>query len=354
MSKLLIPDPTAAALLDSSAMALAARVAEQLVGGPDAGDKADEFPWWQSYMASRLRDLAAAVNLGRPRLFISQLHWCHDSMAAKKLPTEPLRTAVTALADVLDHTLEQHGQAIAQDYVRPAIDDLAGYNPPASPKLDTTTDEGRLTALYILAVLEGDRRKALSLIHDTVDGGMSIQDACEHILIPAANQIGLMWHQDEVTVGEEHFATATTQVAIAQLMGRHNGTPPHGKTVLAAGTTGDRHGLGLQVVADFFEMDGFKSICLGPDVPIGDFVQGLAYFQPDLIVISAAMHTHLKTLAQTIRAVREASTDRPVSILVGGHAFKDTPEIAEQLGADAYADTARDAVITGRKLVGLD
>ena len=73
---------------------------------------------------------------------------------------------------------------------------------------------------------------------------------------------------------------------------------------------GNQHDIGLQVVADFFEMDGWKVIHLGSDMPIPDLVQAVESYQPDLLALSVSLHAQLVTLTETIQAVRTGSTEQ--------------------------------------------
>ena len=349
-------EPAAADQLDTGAMALAAYAAQRLTNGDeDAGaNTTDErFYWWQSYLASRLRDLAAAVHLGRPRLFTTQIRWCHDALTAKQVQTDSFRQAMHALADVVEAEVSGPGAEIAEQYIRAAIRQLPDSPGEQVSALDTATDTGRLAAKYVLAILEGDRRRAIRLIHDSVADGLDIHDAYLKVLLPASHEIGRMWHQDEVSIAEEHFATATTFMLMSQLLAKHNTEQSNGKTVIVASVTGDRHTLGLQVVSDFFEMDGWRVIYLGADIPGHDLVQAVVDFHTDLLVLSATLHTQLRAMEQLIHGVRQATTAKPVPILVGGNAFIGQADVAKQIDADGFAPDVQQAIAQGRQLVGL-
>ena len=160
-----------------------------------------------------------------------------------------------------------------------------------------------------------------------------------------------MWHADEINVAEEHFVSATTKSVMAQLMSRAEFRPSNGKTMLAAGVAGNHIDIGLQAVADFFEMDGWRAIQLGADVPTRDIVQAVEYFEADLVGLSASQSTQLETLRQTINAVRAVERGEKVKIIVGGFAFAGSEHLAPQLGADGYAPDPAAAVELGRQLV---
>ncbi len=347
-------EPAAAATIDNGAMALAAYAAQQMLHGEsDAATPSDRFHWWQSYLASRLRDLASAVHLGRPRLFVTQVRWCHEALAAKKFETDEFIAALKVLAEVIEAEVTGSGKDIAEQYIRAAIEQLPRSTPQSMSVLNTETETGRLAATYILAILEGDRRHAAKLIHEAVDDGLSVSDAYVKVLLPAANEIGRMWHQNELSISEEHFATSTTLMVMAQLLANHTPTAPNGKTVLVASVAGDRHMLGVHVASDFFEMDGWRVIFLGADVPGNDLIQAVFDFKADLVVLSATLHTHLLTMQQVIQAVKKVTEPKPIPVLVGGNAFISEPDIAKQISADGYASDIPQAIGQGRKLVGL-
>lgn len=347
-------EPAAAATIDNGAMALGAYAAQQMLHGEsDAATPSDSFLWWQSYLASRLRDLASAVHLGRPRLFITQVRWCYEALAAKNIEADEFVRALKALAEVIETEVTGPGMDIAERYIRAAIEQLPGSTTQAMSALNTETKTGRLAATYILAILEGDRRHAAKLIHEAVADSLSISDAYLKVLLPASNEIGRMWHQDELSISEEHFATSTTLMVMAQLQANHTPLASNGKTVLVASVAGDHHTLGIHVASDFFEMDGWRVIFLGADVPGYDLIQAVSDFKADLLVLSATLHTHLRTMQQMIQAVREVTQPEPVPVLVGGNAFISEPDVAKQINADGYASDIQQAVEQGRRLVGL-
>lgn len=354
MKDIITPDPATADLLDGAAMALAAYAAERLLGvaAPDT-TPSGPFRWWQSYLSSRLRDLAAAVHLGRPELFHRQLAWCRDALSAKDVDGQRFLDAMRALADVIENELPGVGSAIADTYIRAGISDLPPMPSGEAAGLDTTHKNGRLTAEYVLAVLEGDRRRAAALIRGAVEQGRSIRELYLDVLVPASREIGLMWHRDEISIAEEHFATSTTQMVMGQLIAGAPIAEANGKTVVISTVAGDRHGLGPQLVADFFEMDGWRVIYLGPDIPGDELPGALMDFDADLLLLSATLFTHLRSLERSVQVVHRAMIGRPVPVIVGGAAFNGVGGLAEQVGADGYARDAEEAVAMGRALVGL-
>lgn len=142
-------------------------------------------------------------------------------------------------------------------------------------------------------------------------------------------------------------------MVMAQLLPRAMLPPPNGKTMLAASVAGNQHDIGLQAVADFFEMDGWRTILLGADVPTRDLVQAIECFQADLLGLSTSQTVQLHSVRTAIEAIRESPRGNEVKILLGGRALDDSDNLPTELGADGYASHPLEAVSFGRQLVGL-
>ena len=140
---------------------------------------------------------------------------------------------------------------------------------------------------------------------------------------------------------------------MSRLFERAKTRSSNGKTMLVAAVVGNRHDLGTQAVADFFELDGWRTIDLGADVPADALVEVLDSIEVDLLCLSAALPVQLPAMRDTIEAVRGNVRGATIKILIGGRALDRSGDLAQQLGADRQATDAREAVLAGRALVGL-
>jgi methanogenic corrinoid protein MtbC1 len=222
-----------------------------------------------------------------------------------------------------------------------------------SKRLLPNNPYGRIASEYLLAVLEGDRRRASRVVLTSVNGADSVRDIYLQVLMPAQAELGRMWLSGEINVAEEHFASQTTKMVMAQLLPNATFQPPNGKTLLAAAVAGNRHDIGLQAVADFFEMAGWRTIQLGADVPVADLAEAVDCFEVDLVALSASLNVHLEALRLAIHAVRSSRRGDRVKILTGGATVAGWGSWSVDLGADAYASSADEAVRVGGELVGL-
>jgi methanogenic corrinoid protein MtbC1 len=313
----------------------------------------DPLDLWRSWLEARVEELAVAVSAGRPDLFAEQVRWAASLFRARNVPVTSIQESLESLRRVLGAELPVNLRAVADDYFATALPTLEQPGPGQEAELAVDTEEGKLAASYLLALLEGDRRRATAIVSDAATQGWSVSDLYQKVLAPAQKEVGRMWLNDEINVAEEHLATATTKMVMSQLRGREEVQPFNGKTVLAAAVRDNQHDVGLQMVADLFEIHGWRTILLGANVPVTDLVQAAEAFRSDLLLLSAALGKHLPDVRNTIRAVRQYEPTRDTKILVGGTAFAGLADLAEQYGADGYAANATGALELGNRLVGL-
>ena len=346
-------DTFSADLLEISASGYAALATERLLAAhPEVAARfgADASSAWKAAISQRIVELATALRLGEPALFRARVNWARRAFGAREVPEGDLRASLEALAAVLAEDLP----APAQPGVAALLADaLALLDNPAEANdelIDPATPEGRLSLAYLAAVLEGDSRKGIELVLDAVSAGMPLQQAYLDVLVPAQREIGRLWHAGELGIVEEHVVTYTTERLMTLLAHRAERAAPNGHTVVCAAVAGNVHDIAVRVLADFFDIAGWRAVHLGASVPAAEMASAVQYFDADLVVVSAALSVQLPKVADAIAALRRIE-DRPVRIMVGGLAFGDAPDLWRKLGADGYATDAVSAVARGNELV---
>ncbi|MBN1911448.1 MAG: cobalamin-dependent protein [Pirellulales bacterium] len=344
-------------ILRQGARALAGYASAQLLERhPETreGLEPDPLAGWQDWLAVRIDELAAAVSVGRPKLFVDQVRWGKAVLQSRGIPPISFRRGLECLRDVLVAELPKGGETLVAQYVLPSLEGFDEPSAEPSGRLLADSESGRLAVAYLTAVLEGDRQRAVRLILDALEHGHEIRSLHIDVLTPAQEELGRMWVANEINVAEEHHASQTTRLVMAQLLAHATIPRSNGKTMLAAAVAGNQHDLGLQTVADFFEMDGWRVIVLGANVPSRDLVEAVEDYSPDLLGLSVSQTTQFDAAKKAIRSVRGTARGTQVKILLGGHALPASNGLAEELGADASAADPALAVALGRRLVGLD
>ncbi len=345
-----------ASLVLHSPRALAGYAANELLESrPDLQENSgpEAFQRWQNLLVQCLEELAAAIAFNRPQLFVQHVQWLQSLLTARGLESSSLKSGLDCLSRVLGTELPKESAALAAAVCQEAVQSLQREAAFSAPPLATESVHGRLAGNYLLALLEGDRVRATRVILDAAEAGHPVRELYLRVLLTAQEEGGRMWQTAEINVAEEHFATATTRAVMAQLRGRTPVGPPNGKTLVTSAVAGNQHDIGVQAVADFFEMDGWRVIQLGCDVPIHDLVQAVGFYQADLLGLSVCLYSQLRTLKQTIEAVRRSERGTAVKVLVGGRGLTGAGDLAAEFGADGYAVDPMEAVALGSTLVGL-
>ena len=209
----------------------------------------------------------------------------------------------------------------------------------------------QLRVRYLRAQLAGDRREAVRLVvEEGLGAGVKALDLQAEVIQAAQHEIGVMWQQNQVTIAQEHMASAISHLSLAALFERAVRARPLGKRVLLACPDGELHDLPARIVADFLELEGFDVHYLGASVPHGDLARMVAAEPPDLIGLSVTMTFNVPALRAAVARVREVS-DRP--IFIGGHATRWSRGLADELGVALAGDVPAEVVALARRLVGL-
>ena len=146
---------------------------------------------------------------------------------------------------------------------------------------------------YLAALLAGDRRTAAAVIQKATDGGSDLRALYLEVFQPALREIGRLWEQNEVTVAEEHIATAITQAIMASLYTQAAMSAETGRHLVAACPETERHEVGLRMLCDFMDMEGWSTTFLGAAVPRGSLARLVCEKAPDVLALSASISPHL-------------------------------------------------------------
>jgi len=173
---------------------------------------------------------------------------------------------------------------------------------------------------FLGALVAGDRQQSRVIFETWLAEGLDVRVLYEERIRRALYEIGMLWEQGLISVATEHLASAITEGLLNLVTPRLIAMPKNGKTVVVSCTANEYHQIGARMVADFFEMNGWRSYFLGANMPVADVIALIREKQPDAVALSLAISFNLETLLDMVRAIRAASAAIP--ILVGGHAFE--------------------------------
>lgn len=209
----------------------------------------------------------------------------------------------------------------------------------------------KLARGFLDALLQTKRHDAGQMIHAAIKEGVSVRDVYLHVFERTQREIGRLWQTNRISVAQEHFCTAATQMVMAQLYPYIFTGTRNGRKMIMTCVGGELHEIGARMVADFFEMEGWDTYFLGANTPSESIVGAVQEMNADLLAISATMTFHVSLVSDLIQQVREARQSRPIRILVGGYPFNLSPDLWRKVDADGSAGNAAMALSTAERLL---
>jgi MerR family transcriptional regulator, light-induced transcriptional regulator len=314
--------------------------------GPEGREKS-----W-SDAGFHLSYLIESVGASCPALFDDYIGWAASLFRGLNLPSDALFQTMQGTSDAITEALPASLAAVIHPYLASAIQQL-GHSP-SDPPLFVRPEMplGELAKQYLDAVLSGDRQSASHRVLAAAQQGVSVKDIYLHVFQNCQREVGRLWQLSQISVAGEHFATAVTQLIMSQLYDTISTTPRNCRKMLAASVGGEPHELGIRMVADFFEMDGWDTYYLGADTPLAAFVSAVNVQRPDVVCASVTMAYHIPQARAIIAALQSAQSDKHARILVGGYVFTTACDLWRDVGADGYAPDAQQAVLVARRLLG--
>lgn len=191
-------------------------------------------------------------------------------------------------------------------------------------------------------IIRGLKEEAASKTKELLENNDSLTIVDEY-LIPALDIVGDRYEKGEIFLPQliqsaETVKNAFTVIKEKMMLQGEKGISK-GKIILAT-VKGDIHDIGKNIVKVILENYGYDVIDLGKDVPIEAVVESAKKENIKLVGLSALMTTTVKSMEETIKALRDNKVE--CKVFVGGAVLNQ--EYADMIRADFYAKDAREAV----------
>jgi 5-methyltetrahydrofolate--homocysteine methyltransferase len=203
---------------------------------------------------------------------------------------------------------------------------------------------------FYKAISEGKMEEVKKLTQEALDAGGKADSILKEGLLPAMEQIGIKFKNNEIYIPEVLIAARAMHAGMAILkpiLSKSNAT--RSAKVIVGTVKGDLHDIGKNLVVMMLEGGGFDVVDLGIDVSPDKFVEAIKKHQPQVVGMSALLTTTMREMKGTIEAIQEAGIRKQVKTIIGGAPV--TERYAKEIGADGYAPDAASAVDLARSLL---
>lgn len=289
--------------------------------------------------------LDTAMSLNDDHIFPEYARWIYRLLyyLMKDLGKETIQSQMIMhfdiMNDVLSERLPSDESKKARFHINNAI--AAIKNESDNPNLQERILDGNYQDIkenYIKLLLEGNTRGAIRVIEEAAKTGIRLEDIYIEILQKVMYEVGDLWHKQIITIDKEHYCTSTTQMALAQFYSTIFSKPRKGLKIITCSVGSELHEMGIRMVSDLFEYNGWDSIYLGAGVPKEALLHAIKEHKPNMVGLSVTMPQHLPLCLEFVTAIRAGFKD--VKIAVGGRAFETTDRLWEKWDIDVYKENA--------------
>lgn len=300
--------------------------------------------------------LGEALELSSLTLFLDYIVWVKDLLNNLKLPPQDLIVNIECIKEVLSREAPAGCAEIIAPYLDAALEKLKIQTECRRSFLDIEAPYHDLAGKYINFLINGDKNQANQLIQDAFKNGVSVRDLYLHVFQKTQRELGRLWHENKITVACEHYCTAATQLIISQLypyiFSASKNSENKKYNIVIACVSNELHEMGIRMVADFLELEGFNTYYLGASVPQRSIIQTIYEKKADVLALSATISTHVRHAAAIIEEIKGSPAGAGVKVIVGGYPFNVDEELWKKIGAHGYAADMSSAVEKVSSLIG--
>lgn len=199
--------------------------------------------------------------------------------------------------------------------------------------------------------LSADMDELFRFVRGLRERGHSLESLFVRLLTPTAHFLGELWNEDRCDFFDVTTAVSKLQGLMALL--RTGATEPSANTnqrALLLGLPGEQHLLGLDITAELLRASGWQVVVeKGGNIDHQTKLIKAKWF--GICGITLSTPSGFAEVGRTIEALRRASRNRRLNVMVGGRAFAGRPDLATEVGADVAADDAPAAVTLAGRLI---
>ena len=298
--------------------------------------------------------LQESLATGSPAFLID--YTCREQarFVTRNLPEGLVVSYLEVLKEIISQELPPDYRENAAVFVKKAVSALKLFLGKIDPCAAPDASLSPVARLFLDAVLAGDRDRAGAIIDEALANGTTIREIYLQIFQPVLRETGRLWQQNEASIAQEHYATGLIRQIMAKMHERittPNRKGQQKKSVVTASVGEELHDIGIRMVADFFEMDDWEVYYTGANTPVKCILETVRDRKADAVALSITMPSRLPEVQYLIRSLRADPATAHVKIIIGGYPFSILPDLWKQVGADAYAAGADEAVTAANRLV---
>jgi methanogenic corrinoid protein MtbC1 len=298
-----------------------------------------------------LHFLSGAIAVNSEIVFVDHVGWAKIVLCSRGIPVADLARTLEAMRHVLRRKAPKRLAALLCNFVEAASAALPTLPETAPSLIDCKRPHGKLANSYLNSLLVFKREEAVAFLVRELEAGLTFQELFQFVLAPVQKEIGRLWQEKRITVVQEHYCTAASDMLLVSYRRKFLGTRRN-VTAVAICADGEEHCLGIKMLADMLDSDGWRMSYIGPKCPNRDVLEYLRKNHTDLIAISVTTSLRLNSAKLLIAEIKALPSKHLPAVLIGGAVLNSEPDLWKRMGADGWGATVLEGLDIANRLVG--
>ncbi|MBN1765963.1 MAG: B12-binding domain-containing protein [Sedimentisphaerales bacterium] len=197
---------------------------------------------------------------------------------------------------------------------------------------------------YLEKLIQGDRIGCRKVLGEALQTGTPANIIFTDLFWPVMVEVERLYRSHHIDIITEHMATRINRTLVDQLQSKLPQSESRNKKIIITCAGDEPEELGAQMCADLFESDGWEVKFIGGGVPNDEIMALVGIFQPDILFIFGTKPSGAPDVRRLIDTIREVGSCPAMRFLVSGGLFNRADGLWEEIGADMFALTAKEAL----------
>lgn len=298
--------------------------------------------------------LKVAIETEDEELFLSYIRWLKVLLNNYNVTSVEISDNLRCVIEVLDKKYGKRINPLIIKYLEDAIEVIPKINLIVEEFIVKNESNSELADRYLQLLLASDRREAARLILGEIESGTDIRDIYLNVFQKVMYEIERLWQTNKISVAQEHYCSAVTQLLMSKIYpGIFTDNQKKGAFVGAC-VSGELHEIGIRMVCDLLELEGFDTYYLGANTPLKSIIRTITDKKARILGLSATVTYHVEEARSIIKFIKNTPSCKNVKIIVGGYPFNISKNLWRTIGADGYSSNAEEACTLVANLIGKD
>lgn len=122
-------------------------------------------------------------------------------------------------------------------------------------------------------LLSGNKSHCSRIVRNSCENKQPVCDIYELLLRRALYDVGELWETGKISVATEHLASAIVETILNDIYSENLLLHKRNKVVVVACVENENHQIGLRMVANVYEMNGWDAFFIGAGVPMDELLR---------------------------------------------------------------------------------